>query len=362
MSWLSQLFTGADGPTIRTLEGRDLVADTSDVFTIPMVQTCRQLISDTVSSFTLYAEDSNGDRIVRTPLILEAPSPVEPLGDFLERLVNDMTRYGHGWLYVTARDDNQNPIAVELVSPRRVTAEVTANGQYIGRVIVDGRQANPQDIIQVPMFLDDGPIGLAPLDVIRDALVQLNAAYLFAASMFGNGATPNYALVSPTRLPPAQADALMTAWRTARGENRPALLTGDLSLETFSGQTAAEVQLQKQLDYFDSVIARVMQIPPTLVNAVANSSLTYSTTRDEYRRALISINTGYLHRLETAFTRLLPQGQTCKFDSGDLTRLDESEQLDNTIKAYQAGLISLQEARTTIGRDPNGTVIAPPGR
>jgi HK97 family phage portal protein len=352
MGWLETLLGGSDnGPTVRTLEGHDITVSHGDMFRVPIVVACRALLADVTSSFTLYSVDRSGNETNRIPLILEEPSAREPLPDFLERTVNDMTRYGRAWFHVTARDGFDNPLAIDLVSDRRVVATLTSDGQHLGALTIDGRPVSTSDLIQVPMILDDGPLGQSPIVAIKPLVETLLACYHFAREQYGSAGVPNYALMSATRLPPAQAEALMESWKQARSKSRPALLTGDLSLQTFSGQTAADLQLHSMIDLLDQAVARVFQIPPSVVNVLSQSSLTYSTARDEKRQLTASLRVSMLKRIETAFSQLLPPGKFARFDTSGLTRLTEEEQLAHSVTAYQAGLITLAEARDQLGYD-----------
>ena len=75
--------------------------------------------------------------------------------------------------------------------------------------------------------------------------------------------------------------------------------------------------------YMDAVVARVMQIPPSLLNTESQHSLTYSTVAGEFQRWLtVGLHPMFLSRIEAAYTELLPRGQRAEFDTSPLTRLD----------------------------------------
>jgi phage portal protein BeeE len=357
VSIFDKLFGSSGGlaPAIYSIDGRSVDAANADMFKIPTIVACRQVIADTVSSFDLIEVDRNGEPTGQRNLVLEQPDPVEKRPDTIERLVNDMTRFGTSWIRVTSFDGNGDPLSAERISPRRVVWTLTASGERIASITVDGLPVPLDSMRQSPMILDDGPIGKAPIVEVEASVRQLTAAMAFAGSYYASAAPP-YAILSQTRLPPAHAEALMASWLEARDHARPALLSGDLSLETFQGQSAADALLLDAIASFDAMIARVFQVPPSIVNTLAQSNLTYSTTRQEFARWGISLGTGYLHRLEVVFSSLLPPGRFAKFDTSTLTRLDESEVLTNTVTAYEAGLISLDEARQNIGRESNGTI------
>ena len=342
---------GLAGPAVLTDGGRSMAAATSDPFTLPIVVACRQLIADTVSSFPMRSVDDAGKPVRSQPVLLERPDPLLTRGDFMERTINDLTRHGAAWWLVTGRSDRGHPIGLRLVDPSLVVPQLDNSGQYVTGAEISGRWYSPTDLVQVPFVLDDGPLGRAPIREIREATENLRAALLFSSTFYGAGSIPPYVLTSATRLPKLQADELMSSWLEARDKSRPALLTGDLDLKAVKGQSAADALVLDALRYFDATIAAVMQVPPSLVNVESHASLTYSTSRGESQKFLVGLNSSYLKRIEAAFTEMLPRGQNCKFDTSSLLELDPTERLTNSIAAFEAGLVSREEARANLSGD-----------
>ena len=352
MSWLSRLLRGESDPSV-LLGDTWAASDLQDPFGLPIVVAARQLIADTVSQFPIVAYDSEGQPLEQQPALMRRPNPGEPAGDTFERIVNGLTRNGNATLRVTATGSNGYPIALEYVAWDRVDYELTDTGTRFRWITIDDRPQDLRLVQIVPFILDgDSPVGVSPLTEIDHALVKLNRALEFSATYYGAAAVPPYALISDVRLGDDKAAQLMAAWQAARAESRPAVLSGGLSLETYKPTSAADALVMDAIGYLDATVARVMQCPPSLLNTVAQSSLTYSTTRDEYRRFLLSLNASYLSRLEAAFGNYLPRGQTARFDTSSLTRLDETEQLAYDIDAIAAGLLTIDEVRARRGLTP----------
>ena len=357
-SLLSRLFAGATDINPAVYEAPGTITERIselDVMRIPMVVTCRQLIADTVASFPLHVYDEQtGRKLDRNRAVLRRPNPEEPYSDTIERLVNAMTRYGTAWMAETVEGSDGYPLAVEHVANRRVNYTLNDAQTRIASLTIDGRPAKVSKVHTVPFILEDTPIGTSPLIQIRDVLESLNAAYVYASDYYGAGAVPPYALIHPTRLQADKAEELWQSWAAARDKRRPAVLSGDLSLQTYTPQSAADALVLDAQAQMSATIAAAMQIPPSLVNALSQSSLTYSTVRDEFRRWLvIGLNTGYLGRLESAFTELLPRGQVARFDTTSLTRLDEGERIDLYERALAAGIYTLDEVRAREGLEPS---------
>lgn len=142
----------------------------------------------------------------------------------------------------------------------------------------------------------------------------------------------------------------MVGWEAARAKRRPAFLSGGVELETYNPTSAADALLLDAVNYLDAVAARVMLIPPSLLNVEAHSSLTYSTTLDELRRWLtLSLMPGYLARIEAAFTDLLPRGQEATFDTSALLRMDFANRVATYSASIAAGIHTTQEVRALEG-------------
>jgi len=358
MGLWAQLFNQPSVTSDTTFTGR---ATAADPFRIPIVVAARQLVADTVGSFTLESVDSNGRPTPVNAPITERPNPTEPSSDTFERVVNQMTRHGTAALRVmawTTEEAPRSPLAVEVIDWPRISYQLDSTGSVITNIAVDGRDVERASMILIPFVLDGGsPVGASPLTLIHDALENLNTAYLFASTYYSAGAVPPYALITPTRLAKDKAQALLDAWRTARENSRPAVLSGNLTLETFTPQSAADALVLDAINYFDATVARVMQVPSSILNAEAiGGSLSYSTTRDEFRRWLaVGLNTGYLHRIEAAFSDMLPRGISAQFDTSTLTRLEEPERHQLARDDRAAGLLTVNEARDLIGYPPLST-------
>lgn len=281
VSWLKRLFDSSVGPAVVAGSQSSRVLQT-DPFKLPTVVAARQLIADTVSQFPLVALDAAGVQLDPVPAIVKRPNPAEPASDTFEKLTNALTRHGNAWLRVTLTGSNGYPLALEVVKNSRVTWELNSSGTSFARIEIDGIEQDRRLIQNVPFILESTPIGTSPLVEIRDVLVKLAAALDFSAQYYDQtAATPPYALISPTRLQADKATELLEAWTTARDENRPAVISGGLSLETFSPVSASDALMLEAIGQLDATIARVMQCPPL---AAQHSSSVVAHVFDSPRR------------------------------------------------------------------------------
>lgn len=308
----------------------------------------------------MTAEDANGVRINPAPSICSRPDPSESAGDTFEKVTNSLTRHGRTWVRVTALGANGYPLACEVVSEQRVTWQLDDTNTRLAAVAIDGRPQDVRMIRLIPFILEaENVMGASPLVLIREALDQLAAAYQFSATYYSTtAATPPYALVSPTRLQTDKAQELLTAWTEARDKSRPAVISGNLELKTFSVQSAADALVLDAIAQLDAVVARVLHVPPSMVNVLSQGSLTYNTSADQARAFLVQLENAYLKRIESAWSTFLPRGQSAKFRTEALTRMSPKEQLDYDIAAIAAGVRTVDEIRAERGLAPNDTRTA----
>lgn len=356
--WFRRLFLQdedgtADDPLLRSRSLRyqtQLVDElaTIDPWNLPAVVAARTLCADTTAMMQLVGLRGT-ERLDPSPPILRRPNPSEPYRRTLERIVHGMTRHGRSWLYVDAIGSNGFPIAAHYVDDSRVQARLNANGMIV-HATVDHDEVDVSRLVHIPMRQDQDPLGDSPLYLIRAALEQLAEVYRYGASYYTTANVPPYAVKHPGRLTASQAQDLSDQWLAARAERRPAVLSGGLELETFQMPSASDSLLLDAVGYLDATVARVLLIPPSLLNVESAGSLTYSTVQGEFSRWLtVGLYPMFLSRIEAAFTELLPRGITARFDTSNLTRMDFAGRIDAYAQSIAAGIHTPEEARVLEG-------------
>lgn len=359
--------SGVPGEPALSAAARDaaaLVADLEllDPYELPTVVAARTLCADTTAMMQLVGLVGT-DRLDPLPAVLRRPDPSEPYRRTMERIVNGLTRHGRAWLHVDARGSNGYPLALHYVDDPRVSAQVDLNGR-VTAATVDGSAVDIRRLVHIPMRQDRDPLGESPLEEIRLALEQLAEVHRYGAGYYTTAGVPPYSVVHPNRLTAEQAQQFADQWLLARAERRPAVLSGGITLETYNGQSAADALLLDAIGYLDQVIARVLLIPPSLLNVQSAGSLTYSTVQGEFTRWLaVGLYPMFLSRIEAAFTDLLPRGQTAVFDTSNLTRMDFPGRIAAYADSVAAGIHTPAEVRALEGlpsvADPTPTPIAP---
>jgi HK97 family phage portal protein len=354
MGWWSRTF-GSE-PTSTPIEDQiaAYVADrlnSVDIFKLPTVVAGRTLTADVVATMQMVAH-TGVTRIRPTPAVLRRPDPREPYRVTIEKIVNQLSRHGVCWYRIYDTGADKWPLAIRVVDRPRVTWQLSSTSDEIVRVWVDGVDTPLSTVRYIPFRSDPGPPGTSPLADVYDTLARLQAGmYEFASSYYDQTAqVPPYALKHAARYTKEQSDKFMLQWEAARAARRPAFLSGGIELETFAPMSAADALLLDMVNYLDAVAARVMLIPPSLLNVEAQSSLTYSTTLDELRRWLtLSLMPGYLSRIEASFTDLLPRGQEATFDTSSILRMDFASRVETYAGSIAAGIHTVAEVRALEG-------------
>jgi hypothetical protein len=255
------------------------------------------------------------------------------------------------WLRIYRVGADGYPLAVRVLDPARVSYRLSTAGDEVAEVWVDGIAADRTTIRYIPFRSDPGPVGRSPLQDIAGTLEALAAVYRYGADYYSlTASVPPYAIKHPNRLTGDKAAELAAEWAAARLERRPAVLSGGIDLETYTPQSAADALFLAAVDSLDATIGRALLIPPSILNLLSQSSLTYSTTQDELRRWLqLGLFPGYLSRIEAAFSDMLPHGTDAVFDTSALIRMDFAARISTYAQSVAAGIHSVGEVRALEG-------------
>jgi hypothetical protein len=287
---------------------------------LPIVQGLANLHADVISQFPLYAIDDTGARISPTPDVLIQPDPTEPLGETLHAIVQSMWYTGNA-VALRGRDTIrlQNPNACSLAPTFDLLDDRLITGWYIHGVAVD-----PADVVLWKINDDPrrGPLGASPLERCWQAVENYSWAYRYLADYYSSGGNPSILLKSRNAADPGQADELWAQWVASRQAGRPAVIPFDV--EVASAPTPGDISdTVAVLEFCAAEICRATNTPASIGNAPVAASLTYSTTLEELRRWLVlSLGPTWLTRLERGFSTLLADGQSARFDTSELPRLD----------------------------------------
>jgi HK97 family phage portal protein len=194
--------------------------------------------------------------------------------------------------------------------------------------------------------------GVSPIETMRNTIGMGLAMDRFLSQFYGEGATPSSVLETDGALTPDQARQIRDSWEEAHYKHRkPAVLQGGLKWRSIT-TSAADMQMLEHKESIIRDIARVYRIPLHLIIGTGGDSQTYQNLEAVgsafYQYTLL----GWVRRLETAFSEMLPLTQQVRFNASEFLRAD----LMTRVKAEQIQILSAtltpNEAREIENREP----------
>jgi hypothetical protein len=330
------------------IDRRNRVGDV-DVFELPIVVACRDLIANTVGQLPLVNYRSGLPTATQPPIVVR-PDPCETRRDTMVRLVNNLTGPGYAWIVPTAYLADGLPASVRVVDAAEAAGIWDPRGQ-LERVVWEGESYDPSmgevHLIRWRYDRAGAPADCGPLGACRKVVTYLAALWQMAGSFWEAG-FPSIALVIEGALTTTQkAETKRSIVDAFARSHEPAVIDRGGTLEPI-GTNPVESQLVESIAAANAEVARVFGCMPSLVNVDAAGSLTYSTTEGELRKWLALGLGAFLTPIEAAWSDLRPFGQECRFDTSALLRSD----LSGRYNAYSIAVdrwLTVEEIRRSEG-------------
>jgi HK97 family phage portal protein len=321
--------------------------------TVPAIARSRNILAGSIGTIPMESYNRlTGARINNRTLIVQ-PDPALPRVNTITWLVDDLIFYGRGYLQVLdVSPEDGRPFRARRIDPRRVQATIDSSGTLITGYQVDSKNVPSSGLNSLIVFnaIDEGVLARGGM-TISSAIALEQAAYNMASEP-----VPQMVLMNEgMNLPSDQVSAVMDTFRRARRERSTAYIEGPIKLEVV-GMDSAQMQLVEARQHLSSEIARLMGIPAWYLNA-ESSSATYSNVVSE-RRSLVDFGLrNYLTVIEDRLSMddVTPRNQIVRFDLDDFLRGNAAERVEMSIKLYDSGIITRDEAREFVDISPAGT-------
>ncbi len=318
--------------------------------TVPAIARSRNILAGSIGTIPMESYNKlTGAHITNRTLIVQ-PDPALPRVNTITWLVDDLIFYGRGYLQVLdVSPEDGRPFRARRIDPRRVQATIDSSGTLITGYQVDSKNVPSSGLSSLIVFnaIDEGVLARGGM-TISSAIALEQAAYNMASEP-----VPQMVLLNEgMNLPSDQVSAVMDTFRRARRERSTAYIEGPIKLEVV-GMDSAQMQLVEARQHLSSEIARLMGIPAWYLNA-ENASATYSNVNSE-RRALVDFGLrNYLTIIEDRLSMddVTPRNQIVRFDLDDFLRGNAAERVEMSIKLYDSGIITRNEAREFIDISP----------
>lgn len=385
MGWLTEFFRGRTGSldTTSNVAARAVIeASRSTSITAPSTRsTPDQWISETdavslhdvyraidiisTAAIQLSIDVERNGRVLpasQRPPLVTSPSVFMDQADFIEQCVLSLVVSGNAYWRKQYGPD-LNVVNLDLLNPHEVwvgwnETRTALEYQYRGETI----KANDMQHI-TRMKLPGEVKGLGPIQAARQELAGAALTRRYANEWFDGSGQPSGILSSDQHLVGDEGKQYRDVWNgldPETGEPIPQhtnpsgikVLGKGLSYEPIllSPKDAQWIESQQ----FDTTkIARLFGIPPHLMlAAVEGSSMTYTNVEQAWQDFIRTTLMGYLRKIELALTKLVPRGQSVRFNVETLLRSD-------TKSRYEAHNISLGRWKTVdeIRADENMTPL-----
>lgn len=311
-----------------------VAAHEATAMSIPAFKQGVDLISGTCGAMPLWAHRGSFAR-VPPPQILSAPDPDVPASVVWSRVYRDLVLHPYAWMFVIERFANGFPARMRHVPFADVA--VAPEGIY-----VEGRRVPDEDVKRF-----DNPY--APGALTNGArILSLAAAIENAVRRFATFDIPSGYLkqTGGPDLLDAEIDDLLAAWEAARQSRATGFLNASLDYKSVAFD-AKQLQLVEARAAVTQDIARLLNLPPSAVNAETGSSLTYSTVAMQQDALQAQTLWPYLSAVRDRLTMndLTPNGTRVEIPSLGFLRTD----LPQRANAYQTlisqGVLTVEEAR-----------------
>jgi HK97 family phage portal protein len=255
------------------------------------------------------------------------------------------------------RDEEGLPINLTVLNPTKVKVERNRVGRVVFTYEEDQKKYTSDQILHiVESVMRPGSVrGVSRVEAMKDALGLGLALDSYAQRFFGQGASGNYALVTPATLTEDQAKALAKSvdarhggWRKA---HKTMVLHSGLDIKDI-GVNPEESQLLDSRRMFIEDLCRIWNIPSHMMNLPGTN--TYSSVEATQIEFVTHTLRPYVAIIENSLSTLLQVypngvGAFVEFNMNSLLRGDVQSRFAAYSQGIQAGILTSNDARVAEG-------------
>jgi HK97 family phage portal protein len=259
----------------------------------------------------------------------------------------------HGNAYIYApRGADGLPVEMRNIHPRAIKKIVLTDTDEmiydLGQI-----QYSSKDVRSIHwMILPNQLQGVSPIETLNNTIGMGLSMDRFLAQFYGEGATPSSVLETDGSLTSDQAKQIRDNWVEAHYKHRkPAVLQGGLKWRSIT-TSAADMQMLEHKESIIRDIARVYRIPLHLIIGTGGDSQTYQNIEALGSAFFKYTLLGWVRRLESAFSEMLPYGESVRFNPEEFLRADLTTRINAQQKQIMNGTLTPNEAREIENREP----------
>ncbi|ARZ62170.1 MULTISPECIES: phage portal protein [Bacillus cereus group] len=330
---------------------------------IPTAKTSLELICNSIAQLPIYLyKEQNGEAVKvpndkRVMLLNNEPNEFADSVQFKRKLVEDYILYGKALSYVE-RAGNKVLHLHGLDADKVQFKYLTTDGftwskievQYMG---AGGVKILPYDNL---LLIDGGSNGVLKSGE-RTLQLALNEVE-FSKSLLENFALPTGVIETASKMSETAVKRLRKGWESlyggARNAGRTVVLEEGLTYKPISLKPD-ELQLTDSKKVTTSEIARLFNVPESMINSNLNK---YNNNAAENLHFLQYTLSPIISAIESALDKSLllesekEDGYYFRFDVTEILRGTPKEQAEAVGSAFEKGLLSINEARAMLDKNP----------
>jgi hypothetical protein len=311
---------------------------------VPAFTRAYKLFTHTISCFPLR-EYVDGAGV--TPRgFLSNPSQLTTYPALMARTIGDLICHDTAYWRVTSRAWDGYPATAEWMPYEDVRIDGgTMYGVPVGQLSYRSEPLRSSEVIR---FDGDGTGGW-----LATGVSAVNLAASLLATVVNTAEVPAPSVIlknSGADLTPAQVDALLEAWETARTTRTTAYLNSSIDANAIGGYSPNDLQLVESRNAAATDLARNANLDPIWVGAgVPGSSVVYAN-RVDLRKDLLDLAFGAPMAWVAARLSqpdVTPRGHVVGFDTDAFLRANTSE-LADVITKLGPEIVTTDEARALL--------------
>lgn len=344
------LFAAGDLLPSTTQSGINVTQDNS--LQIDAVYACVRLIADSVSTLpmdTFIRRD--GERLPYRPRPLWVDRPdIDgiPRSDFWQSVMVSLLIDGNAFVRII-RDNRGDILGFSVLDPMRVEVKRDADGKIVFLVDNAKYKISAEDMVHVTELRRPGQLrGVSRVDELRESLGLTQALQSFAARFFGNGSNLSGVIEIPGDVTADQARALQDNWEKGhkglKRSHRPGVLSGGAKFQATSVSPKDSMAVESRHLQIEE-IARLFRVPISMMSTAMPGAMSYASVEEQHIEFVSLTLRPYVHKLEEAFSALLPTDAFLRFSMEGLLRGNITSRYAAYSQGIQAGFLSIADIR-----------------
>lgn len=310
-----------------------------------------RLIADSIATLPVDAfVRRDGERVPLQPkpVWVDQPEVDRSVGrsDFYQSVLFSLILSGNAYVRILRIDGM--PAGFRVLDPMRVRPRVDSRG-FVEFVFDNSTILSAEDVLHLTDIRRPGAIeGMSRVNELKDVLGISRALDEYSARYFGQGTVSSGIINVPGDLTQEQADRLKEQFeknsRGMRNAHRPNVLSGGAKYEKISAD-ASEAQLSEARQFAVAEVARIFKVQPVMLGITDVGAMSQASVEQQHIQFVTITLRPYVHKLEEAFSRLLPGEGFLRFNMDGLLRGDLQSRYTAYSVGTQAGFLSINDIR-----------------